>query len=240
MELNGQKRQKLGKKAKSLKTEGLIPGVIFGKGLDSVSISFDYNNFAKTYEEAGETDLIDLIIDKDKYQVLIKDVQFGPVTDKIIHVGFYKPDLTQKTQAQVPVELIGEEENELINSKEAMALLLLQEITVEALPQDIPHEFFVDITNLNEIGQGITIAELDYDKGKVEIPDLDPEEHVVRLDYAEMEEVEEEEEVSEEEALEMLEATEETAETDETDPSAGSGSGESKEPEEKPQESTEN
>jgi len=234
MELIGQKRQKLGKKAKSLKKEGLVPGVVFGRGLESINISLDQHRFSKALEEAGETDLIDLKIEKNIYKVLIKDVQYDPITDKIIHAGFYKPDLTQKTQAQVPVTLVGEEQNELITSKEALALLLLQEITVEALPQDIPHEFLVDISDLNEIGQGITIAELDYNKEKVEIPDLDPEEYIVRLDYAEMEEIEEEEEVSEEEAIEMLEATEEK-EGEEEEPSSAEAV-EGKQPEENPSE----
>lgn len=190
------------------KEDNINPAVIFGKGMESVNISLDYNNFDKTFRQAGETDLIDIVAGDDKFKVLVKDVHMDPVSDKISHVGFYKPDLTIRTEAQVPVEVIGEENNELVKSGEALALQLLQEITVEALPEDIPHSFIVDISNLNEIGQGVTISQLDYDREKVSIPDIEPEEMVVRIDEITVAE-EPEEAVSEEEAIAGVEATEE-------------------------------
>jgi len=126
-------------------------------------------------------------------------------------VGFYKPDLTEKIEAQVPVEVIGEESNEFLKNGTGIALQLLQEITVEALPEDLPHEFQVDVSKLTELGQGVTIADLNYDKAKVTIPDLDPTEMVIRLDKVTVEE-EPVEEVSEEEAIAGMEVTEEKSE----------------------------
>lgn len=216
MELKVNSREILGKKNKYLRRNDEVPGVIFGKGMDSVNISVDYNSVEKAYREAGETDLIDLILDDGKYKVLVKDIQYNPTTDKISHISFYKPDLTIKTEAQVPVEIVGEENNELLKSNtSAIALLLLQEITVEALPEDIPHSFEVNVTNLNEFGLGITVAQLEYDREKVSIPDLDPEEVVVRVEEIVVEEEPEEEAVSEEEAIAGMEATEEKEETEE-------------------------
>ena len=210
MQLKAEKRKILGKNTKHIKREGKIPAVIFGKGMESVSLSLGYNEFDKTFKKAGETDLIDIEADNEKFKVLIKDVQNDPVSGKFIHVGFYKPDLTIKTEAQVPVTVIGEENNDLIKNGTGIALQLLQEITVEALPQDIPHEFTIDVSSLSEIGQGVTISQLEYDREKVSIPDIDPEEMVVRMDEIAVEE-EPEEAVSEEEAIAGLEATEEKA-----------------------------
>ena len=210
MHLKAEKRQILGKGTKVIKRGGKIPAVVFGKGMESESIALGYNEFEKTYEKAGETDLIDIDAGEDKFKVLIKDVQYDPVTGKFIHISFYKPDLTIKTEAQVPVTVIGEEGNDLIKNGTGIALQLFQEITVEALPQDIPHEFIVDVSNLTDFGQGVTIEQLQYDKEKVSIPDLDPTEMVVRMDEIKVEE-EPEETVSEEEALAGLEATAEKA-----------------------------
>lgn len=210
MELIAEKREIFGKQAKGLKEENLIPASIFGKGLESVSIQIDYVQAKKVYMEAGETTLVDVKIDGDTTKVLFKEVQFDPISGRIIHIGFYKPNLKEKTQAQVPVEIIGEEENELVKSGEALVLTILDEITVEALPADLPHSFEVDVSNLAEIDAAVTVGELSYDKEKVEIVDLNPEDLVVKLDHAESLE-EEEEEISEEEALEGIEATEETA-----------------------------
>jgi large subunit ribosomal protein L25 len=234
MELKVKKRETLGKKNKYLRRENEVPAVIFGKGMESISISADYNRLEKVYQEAGETDLIDILLDSNKYKVLVKDIQTDPVSDKISHVSFYKPDLTIKTEAQVPVEIVGEENNELLKSDPtAIALLLLQEITVEALPEDIPHSFEVDVSNLTEFGMGVNISQLDYDREKVSIPDLDPEETVVRVDEIVIEEEPEEEVISEEEAIAGVEATEEKEEGEEE---GEEGAEKSKEPAEEKKE----
>lgn len=216
MQIQAKKREILGKKNKHIRKNGEIPAVVFGKGMESVSISMDYNTFEKTFKQAGETDLLDVVTEKEKYKVLVKDVQYNPVTTKISHASLYKPDLTVKTEAQVPVEIVGEDTNELIKSGAALALQLLQEVTVEALPEDIPHHFVIDVSGLNEIGQGVTISQLDYDKEKVSIPDTDPEEMVVRIDEIVVQEEEPEvAPVSEEEAIAGLEATAEKPATEE-------------------------
>ncbi len=212
MQIEAKKRETLGKKTKYIRREGGIPSVVFGVGMDPVHITLNYNEFDKIYKQAGETQLIDLLLDKEKLRVLVKDVQYHPVSGKISHASFYKPDLTVRTEAQVPVEIIGEETNELIKSGVALALQLLQEVTVEALPEDIPHSFTIDVSNMNELGQGVTIGQLEYDREKVSIPTLDPEEMVVRIDEIVIKEEPEEVAVSEEEAIAGLEATSEKPE----------------------------
>ena len=209
MKLKAEKRKQFGKKTKILKAENKIPAVIFGKKTESLPITLDFNEFIKVFEKAGETNIIDVEVDSEIHKVLIKEYQLNPVSDKFIHISFYKPDLTIKTQAQVPVKIIGEKENELIKNGEAVALLLMQEITVEALPTDLPDGFVIDISSLTEFGQSVKINELKYDRKKVEIPDVDPEEPVVKIDEIIVQE-EPEEEVSEEDALGGIEATEET------------------------------
>jgi len=214
MQIEAQKRETLGKKTKHIRKEGKIPAVVFGKDMSSTNISLDYNTFDKVYKESGETDLIDIKIGDKKIKVLIKDVQLDPISGRISHVGFYKPDLTVKTEAEVPVEIVGEENNELIKSKVALALQLIQEIKVEALPEDIPHSFIVDVSNLNNIGDSVSISQLNYNREKVSIPEIDPEEMVVRIEEVKVEE-EEVEEVSEEAAIADLEATAEKPEEEE-------------------------
>ena len=211
MQIEAQKRETLGKKTKHIRKEGKIPAVVFGKDMKSTNISLDYNTFDKVYKESGETDLIDIKIGNEKIKVLIKDVQPDPISGRISHVGFYKPDLAVKTEAQVPVEIVGEENNDLIKSNVALALQLIQEIKVEALPEDIPHSFIVDVSNLNNIGDSVFVSQLNYDREKVSIPEIDPEEMVVRIEEVKVEE-EEVEEVSEEAAIADLEATAEKPE----------------------------
>ena len=63
MELIGQKREILGKKTKILREDKLLPAVIFGKGLESLSITVGYNDFIKTFKKVGETSVFDIVID---------------------------------------------------------------------------------------------------------------------------------------------------------------------------------
>jgi large subunit ribosomal protein L25 len=206
MELVAEKREKLGKANKSLRIEGNIPGVIYGKGMESVPVTFEYKAFKKIWDKSGETDLIDILVGSETYKTLIKNVQYNPVSDKISHVELYKPDLTEKIEVEVPVEVIGEDDNEFVKSGEAMIFYVVDEISVKALPMDLPHNFTIDATNLN-IGEGIKVSQLNYDKEKVEIVDLEENEFVIRLDK--MEEQKEEEvvaPVTEEEAIAGMEA----------------------------------
>lgn len=206
MELKAEKREIFGKKNKYLRDEKLLPGVVFGKGLESISIVVDYLDFVRTFKEVGETTVLDLVIEGKKHPVLVKEMQYHHITSKPIHVGFYEVDLTQKITANIPVEVVNEEENPLIKKGEGIVLLLLNEIEVEALPTDLPEKFEVDATQLLEIGDVSTIADLKYDKEKVEIVDFEEDEVVSKLDYAQMLE-EEEEEVDEAEAIAGLEAS---------------------------------
>lgn len=207
MELTAEKREKFGKANKSLRNYGQIPGVIYGKGMDSISITLDYDPFKKIWDKSGETDLIDIKLGSQTYKILIKNVQYDPVTGKMSHAEFYKPDLTEKIEVQIPVEVIGEEKNEFIKANEAMVFYVVDEVTVKALPTDLPHNFTIDVSGL-AIEEGVKVSQLNYDKEKVEIVDMDADDFVVRLDK--VEEQKEEEEavpVTEAEAIEGMEAT---------------------------------
>jgi len=230
MELIAQKREKLGKKAKEVKLAKQIAGVVYGKGLESEPIAIDFNLFVKVLTKAGETDLIDLKIGIGNEKVMIKEVQVDPLSGKPTHVSFYKPNLKIKTKVEVPVEIVGDDANELVKSGAALVLTLLDEIEVEALPMDIPHQFTVDVSKLENIGDGIAIKDLDYDKAKVTLLDVEEDELVVKLDRAEMEE-EKEEVVTEAEALEKIEATAETAKEEGEEEAEGKSKSKAKEPE---------
>jgi large subunit ribosomal protein L25 len=219
MELAAEKRKEFGKKTQSLRDARCIPAVLFGKGMESVSLTIDYNSFVKIYNQAGETSLVDVAYDNKKEKALIKDVQFDPVTLRPIHASFHKVNLKEKITADIPVEIVGDEENPLVKSGEGLVLVLLSEIAVEALPSDLPSHFIVNMSGISEIGDGITISQLDYDRSKVEIVDYEEDEIVAKIDYATMAEEPEAETVSEEEAIAGVEATEETADDKEEDKS---------------------
>ncbi|MBU0649798.1 50S ribosomal protein L25 [Patescibacteria group bacterium] len=212
MQIDAQSRQTFGKKNKTLRAQRRLPGVVMEKGQASTPLSLDLVQFTKVYKEAGETSLIDLRVAdaKDKgYKVLVSEVQLHPVSMNPLHVVFRKIDLKEKLVAQVPVKVINEELNPLVKAGEAIVLKLLDEIPVEALPADLPKEFVIDAIRLVKIGDEVTIADLEYDRKKVEISEYEADEAVAKLDEMQEMQAEEETVVSEEEAVAQVTATEE-------------------------------
>ena len=185
IKINVEPRKIIGKKVKSLRKEGLLPANIFGKDLKSKAIQVQEKEFHKTFKLAGETGVVEVRVKDETYPALIHNVQRNPVTDKVTHVDFHKVNLKEKITAHVPIKLVGESPAE--KSGVGLILQTINEIEVESLPVDIPHEIELDISDLSEIGQTIHVKNLKVDKEKVEIKN-DPEEVVVSVQTAEMKE----------------------------------------------------
>ena len=202
LSLQAEERNILGKKVKGLRSSGFLPAHIFGKKIETEHISVNTKNFLKTFSEAGETGLIDLKVGGEKIRpVLIRGVQYDPITGQPIHIDFYQVNLSDKVKVQVPLELIGEEP-EKVHLGEAIVLQTLNEVEVEALPTDLVEKIEVDISSLKEINDAIIVGQLNYDRTKLTLH-ADEEEVVVKLAPAVSAEMEE---LLEEQAAEVAEA----------------------------------
>ncbi len=194
--LNASARKILGKKVKNLRKEGSIPANLFGKDIKSQALQVDDKDFRKVFRQAGETGIVEIKEDKETHPVLIHNVQLDPKTDLILHVDFHKVNLKEKITTHVPVVLEGE--SPAAKSGVGLVLQTLNELEVESLPADIPHEIKVDASKLTEVGQSIHVKDLKIDREKVEVKN-DPEATVVNVQTAEMKEEVEETPVSPEE-----------------------------------------
>ncbi len=208
LSLKASERSIIGKKVKHLRKEGKLPAHVFGKGLDTEHITVDTKEFIKLYGEVGATGLVDLKIGEEKVKpVMVKDVQYNPVTDELIHIDFYHVNLSVKVTVPVPVEIIGGEEIETVKSGEAIVLQNIDEVEVEALPTDLIEKIEVNVDSLKNIDDAITVEQLNVDKSKITIL-TDPETVVVKLAPAVSAEMEA---LLEEQAAEVAAATEEQA-----------------------------
>lgn len=96
------------KKAKDLRKEGLIPGIVYGKHLKApVAIACKRNELIKAYKEAGYSTPLTLSGDVDQL-VLIQDIQVDPVSDVLIHIDFLAVNKDEKVTTEIPVKMIGE------------------------------------------------------------------------------------------------------------------------------------
>lgn len=195
MELIAKKRKILGKQVKKLRQGNLLPAVLYGKEVQSTPLEVEANTFLKVFSDAGESTLVDLVIEGEEKprKVLISEIQYDPVSSKLRHINFHQVNLKEKITANVPIEITGE--SPAVREGKGIIITLIDEIEVECLPSDIPKNFTVDISNLNRVGDFIAVKELSYDKSKVKI-ELDSEELIIKLDYAQQPEEVEEETVS--------------------------------------------
>lgn len=171
LHLDALERKIFGKKLKKLRREGQIPGNIYGPDFKSLAVSLALKDFRKVYKTAHETGIVYLRLAKQELPVLIKNVQTHPVSDSLLHVDFRKIDLKQKIQTQVPVKIVGE--SPAVEQKAGVLLTQVTEITVEALPENIPQEIEVDVSKLNEISEEIKISNLPKSEKYAVIEEVD-------------------------------------------------------------------
>lgn len=179
-------RKTLGRKVKKLRKEGFLPANLYGKKIKSQALELPMAEFLKLYEQEGETGLIDLKINSQVHPVLMHNLQVHPVTDEPLHVDFRQVSLTEKITAEVPIEIRGEAP--AVEQKKGILIQPLNEVEVEALPQNLPDQIEIDISQLAEVDQAITVADLVYDKEKVKVL-VDAGEIVVKINPLEEEEV---------------------------------------------------
>ena len=140
-----------------LKRSGIVPGTIYGKGIDNQAISISLKQLTRTFQVHGSRGLFSLEIHGDSgLMVVVREVQRNPITGHIIHVDFWKVRLDEKITSAVGISIIGEEE---IMKKGGILQSGAKEIEISCLPQDIPETLVYDIAAL-EIGEKVTVADL--------------------------------------------------------------------------------
>jgi large subunit ribosomal protein L25 len=158
VELTAQPRTIVGQASKQLRKQGLIPAVIYGHNFKALNIQVTEKDFKKAYSAAGETTLVYLKLESESYPTIIHDVASNSVSDAVMHVDFYKVRLDEKIKANIPVMITGEAP--AIKAFQAIMVRNLNEIEVEGLPQDLPHQFDIDASVLANIGDQILVKDL--------------------------------------------------------------------------------
>jgi large subunit ribosomal protein L25 len=226
--LTATKRTVIGKQVKKIRRDGFIPATIYGKKIESVSVSVKTDEFKNIYQQTGETGLIELSVDKVIHPVLIHNVQTSPVNDSVLHIEFYHVDLKEKVKANVPVELVGE--SQVTKDKVGVLLQVLNDVEVEALPTDLPEKIEISIESLKQVNDDLKVSDLKVTPG-VQIL-TDNTQIIVRV--AELVSKETEADTKAAEAAEAAAKAEGAGETG-TEPKAPAGVSENAAPEKAPE-----
>lgn len=146
-----------------LRTDGLVPAVVYGLGRDAIAVSVPWPDLRRALTtEAGLNALITLDVDGQKDLAIIKDLQRHPVRRNVLHIDFLRVDPDAPVAVEVPLILVGEAK--LVEARKGIVDQPLKSLTVKAKPADIPSQIEIDITNL-DIGVAITVETITMPAG---------------------------------------------------------------------------
>ena len=185
--IHAEKRDVIGKKVGTLRREGKLPGVIYGHHFNAQPIVMNLKDATKALLQTTASTIITVVLDGKEQPALVREKQKNYLRNELIHVDFQAVSLTEKLRAKVNIELVGTAP--AVRNFNGVVVEGVNAISVEALPQDLPERFVVDVSHLENIGDAIYLKDLDI-PASVELLDS-PEELVVLITAPAAEEVEE-------------------------------------------------
>jgi len=156
---------KASKRADRCSSIDTIPAILYGPSIENVKIEVNSKEFEKAFKSAGES-LIELELDGKKYSVMVYDTQHDPMTMGVIHADFYQPDLKHEVETQVPFEIIGVAPAVGLGGT---IITNMHELTVKALPKDLPAKIEIDVSGLEAFGSHIMVKDLSLPKGVIAV-----------------------------------------------------------------------
>jgi large subunit ribosomal protein L25 len=191
--------------SKRLRKAGIVPGNIFGKGIESESISIKSDEFRRVLLKHGRNAVYKIELpDGESYTVIVKDIQKDPLGRGYLNIGFQQISLAEEIKIDVPIRIKGQE---LVESKRLVVIRQIDTIPVRALPQNIPDAIEIDVSDL-QAGDVVNIGSINLPEG-VET-DSDPEQVVISINEPKLQAADEAE-VTEEDAAGSAEAAEDSA-----------------------------
>jgi len=157
--LSGSLRENVGKRdAKGLRYQGKVPCVLYG-GKEQVRFTTDEPNF-KPILFSPETFVIEINIDGNKHLAILKDIQYHPVGDQVLHADFYEVSDTKPVVVSIPVKTSGTAPGVIRGGK---LKVKLTKVKVKGLIQDIPDYMDINVSKLN-IGQSVKVKDMKFEK----------------------------------------------------------------------------
>ena len=168
-------RTKGSRASRRLRAEGKIPGVVYGHGIDPLSVAVNRRELRGVLTtEAGMNALIDLGVDDQQHLTVVRDVQRHPVRHEVIHLDFVVVRRDEVISVEVPIVLTGSAE--AVRREAGTVDQVLFNLPVLGRPGSFPNELEIDISDLR-IGDSVRVADLALPEGV--ITELDGEEPVV-------------------------------------------------------------
>lgn len=170
--LKASRRDVVGKKVSNLRREGKLPAVLYGRQVEKpIAITLDRGETSKLFKRINYSTLVQLDLDGEEHNALVRDFQVDAILRELTHVDFLAVSLTETVRAEVRVVLEGKAP--VISNLGGLLVNGLEYVEVEALPQDLPDNFIVDVSSLENFGDGIFVRDLVVPANVTVISDVD-------------------------------------------------------------------
>ena len=187
--LQADNRDVLGKKTRFLRRQGITPAHLFGNDIKSMALQCDTAELQRIIAHAGMTRPVSLEIETEKQprSVFIREIQRDEVRRQLLHVDFYQIRKGEKIKVEIPIVLVGEAP--AMKGKGRMLAHGITSLSIECLPDKLPSQIEVDLSQLEELEQPIHVRDI------VLAPEItvhaDPDQLVVKVTEALVKEEEE-------------------------------------------------
>ena len=151
--------------SRRLRSAGKVPGIVYGGTTAPMQIELDHNAlYHALRKEAFHASVLNLTVDGASESVLLRDTQWHPYKQQVLHVDFQRVDKTHKIHVKVPLHFLNEETAPGVKTGGGKVSHVMTEIDVTCLPGNLPEFIAVDIGHL-ELGHSIHVAELTLPEG---------------------------------------------------------------------------
>lgn len=152
-------RELTGKAVAKLRRAGQLPGVVYGRGLESANVTVDAQEFAVLRRKVGANALVDLSVDGGKAQpVLVQEVQVHPVNRRPLHVDLFVVRMTEELTVEVPLVATGT--STAVTEQSGTVIHAIDNVRIRALPDRLPRSIEYSIESLTDFDATIHVRDL--------------------------------------------------------------------------------
>ncbi len=166
IEITAYPRAKQGSGAsRRLRVTGRVPGILYGANKPAANVEFDQKDLLQNLKrEAFHASILDLALDGQKEQVLLRDYQMHPWRQQVLHVDFQRVDKTRKIHVRVPLHFINADICVGVKTGGGVVLHTMNDIDIQCLPDDLPEYIEVDLKDL-ELNELLHVSDLVMPQG---------------------------------------------------------------------------
>lgn len=165
--------------SRRLRNSGKTPGIVYGAAVEPQLIELDHNALWHALKkEAFHSSILDLEVAGKSQPVLLRDVQYHPFRQLVLHVDFQRVDPKKKLHTKVPVHFMNQESNPAVKLGGAIISHVVTEVEIECLPADLPEFVELDLAKV-ETGQSLHAKDITLPKGVSLVAHIESENPVI-------------------------------------------------------------